>query len=488
MPNHLTHEERTFFSLVHQAVLANPFSEERIRIDARIGGLFPETERYERIGRAISRVREKVVVLEKENRAGLDGYAEEDRQLLRSTLMFELFHRLVPRMDAHIQKQVEAGERPVPVSFAKEGIAWLVDKDFSEAEALQLFALCYQLRRAFYFIDTTLVGRSRCMKKLRESLWNNVFTNSLKVYENHLIGRMEDFSTLILGETGTGKGTAAQCIGKSGFIPFDPDKNTFSESFVHAFVSLNLSEFSENLIESELFGHKKGAFTGAVEDHKGVFHRCSAYGAIFLDEIGDVDIPVQIKLLKVLEERSFTPVGSHTQERFSGRIIAATNRSVSTLVGENGLREDFYYRLCSDLILVPPLRDRILEYPAELDDLISHSLIRILGETSSSMEAWVKEIILRDLGKGYEWPGNVRELSQCIRRILLNHACSPVKPGTEETGVSTLAGQVDRGKIPVKELISGYCRQVYEKTGTFGETARITGLDRRTVKKYVEGK
>ncbi len=134
------------------------------------------------------------------------------------------------------------------------------------------------------------------MRNLRLHLWNNVFTHDIRWYEQYLWNRMEDFSTLLLGETGTGKGTAAAAIGRSGFIPYDEKKGCFTESFTRNFIAINLSQFAESLIESELFGHKKGAFTGAVEHHDGVFTRCTPYGSIFLDEVGDISVPIQVKL------------------------------------------------------------------------------------------------------------------------------------------------------------------------------------------------
>ena len=111
---------------------------------------------------------------------------------------------------------------------------------------------------------------------------------------------MEDFSTIILGKTGTGKGMAAAAIGRSGHIPFNEKKGCFSDSFARTFLSINLSQYSEHLIESELFGHSKGAFTGAIGDHLGVFSRCSPHGAILLDEIGEISTTIQIKLLNLL--------------------------------------------------------------------------------------------------------------------------------------------------------------------------------------------
>src|SRR5205085_1538803 len=172
-------------------------------------------------------------------------------------------------------------------------------------------------------------------------LWQNVFTQEVHLYEHYLWDRMEDFSTLLLGETGTGKGAAAAAIGRSGYIPFGRNQGRFAESFMRSFIALNLSQFPESLIESELFGHRKGAFTGAVEAHEGLLARCSAHGAIFLDEIGEVSAPIQIKLLQVLQERSFCPVGSHETVKFRGRVVAATNRPLETPDGRKVFRDDF---------------------------------------------------------------------------------------------------------------------------------------------------
>jgi transcriptional regulator with GAF, ATPase, and Fis domain len=372
------------------------------------------------------------------------------------------------------------------VPFAQELAAYLKARGFDHEDILHYTALCYQLRRAFYFIARGLVGRSVCMKKLRESLWNNVFTCDLDLYNEFLWSRMEDFSTLILGETGTGKGTAARAIGMSGFIPFDEKKGCFTESFSKTFLPLNISQFSENLIESELFGHKKGSFTGAVDDHKGIFDQCSPYGAIFLDEIGEMTVPVQIKLLKILEERVFCPVGSHAEHRFEGRIIAATNKDIEGPEARTHFRSDFFYRLCSDVIVVPPLRERIAEDPLELDDLISHTVEKIVGKPSSSLSAMVKQTIIREPGRNYPWPGNVRELNQCVRRILLKRTYSVNKEKADLTGqVPGLTIHNEQGFLSASDVLQSYCKLLYDRHGTLGEVARITRLDRRTVKKYI---
>jgi transcriptional regulator with PAS, ATPase and Fis domain len=324
------------------------------------------------------------------------------------------------------------------------------------------------------------------MESLRYSLWNNVFTNDVARYDRHLWNRMEDFSTLLLGETGTGKGSAAAAIGRSGYIPFDNKKGCFTHSFTETFISINLSEYPEGLIESELFGHRKGAFTGAVEDHEGLFSRCSPYGALFLDEIGDILIQVQIKLLRVLQERTFSPVGSHAMKRFEGRVIAATNHPISELRKGDRFRDDFFYRLCSDIITVPTLRQRVKESSTELKQLVNLLVARLIGEESSELTDMVLETFNRDLPKDYSWPGNVRELEQAIRRILLTqHYDGDVMVTKLDQEVDMLK-KFQTGTLEVRELLSQYCTLLYQRFRTYEEVARRTGLDPRTVKKYLQ--
>ena len=483
----LTSSEREFFALVYQAGLANPFGRQRVDIELKIAGLFPDVSRSERTAKTITEVTQRIAGLEAEGRADVRLYAGEEWNLVRAAFLFEFFYGFRKKFDQMIVDQTKAGENPVKVTFAGEAFHLMQRRGFSETDTRRYFALCYQLRRAYFFIYHHLVGRSPAMRRLRRQLWDNVFTHNLDLYDRYLWNRMEDFSTLLLGETGTGKGAAAMAIGRSGFIPFNEKKRCFEESFTRSFISLNLSQFPETLIESELFGHKKGAFTGAVKNYSGVLERCSPYGAILLDEIGEVPTHIQIKLLQVLQERVFTPVGSHEQGRFQGRVIAATNRAIAELRRRGLFRDDFYYRLCSDMITVPPLKQRIEEDAGELDDLIAFTLKRMVGRPSPELAALVREVIDRELGPGYGWPGNVRELEQCIRRILLRSSYEgdhqPAAPDLE----MRLAEGIAQGSISSQDLVAGYCALLYRRHNTFEEVARRTNLDRRTVKKYIVG-
>ena len=412
---------------------------------------------------------------------GLRPANAEERHLLEPALLYVSYHRYVPQLDALIERQVRGGA-PQPVPFAEEAIAGMVEHGFPAERAVRLFAFFFQLRRAFYFIHRALAGECESMRRLREALWNNVFTHDMRAYEAALWSRMEDFSTLLLGETGTGKGQAAAAIGRSEFIPYLARERRFAANFAETFIAINLSQFPEQLIESELFGHRKGAFTGAIGEHRGLLERCSEHGALFLDEIGEVSIPIQIKLLQVLQERRFTPLGGHERKRFSGRVIAATNQPLGNLRREGHFRDDFYYRLCSDVIEVPTLRQRIAESPGELALLVRLIVERIAGIDDAQGAAEVME----RLPRGHAWPGNVRELEQAVRRVLLTGRyagdLAPAPAGADER----LLEQVRSGELAADELLARYAALLYRRLGTYAEVAKRLNLDPRTSRKYVE--
>lgn len=483
----LTADEHHFFKTVYDAAFANPFSDLREKLDIKIAGLFPSATRRESKDLCIREVDRRIKSLEQEGRANLNAFHGQEREMITIVFLFDIFHKFRDDFDHLIKEQIESQDVSVKVPFAEKAMHMLHSKGFDSKSIPHYFSLSYQLRRAFYFISGSLVGSSPCMKKLKKHLWYNVFTYNIDLYHKFLWNKMEDFSTLLLGETGTGKGTAAMAIGRSGYIPFDEKKQSFTQSFTRAFSSLNLSQYPETLLESELFGHTKGAFTGAVDDYQGVFDRCSPHGSILLDEIGEIPNHVQIKLLRVLQERSFSPVGTHELSRFNGRVIAATNRPKKDILNGQVFRDDFYYRLCSDIIEVPPLFERIKEKPSELDELLDFTIQKMTGTHSEKLILKVKRIIDRQLGENYRWPGNVRELEQCVRSVLLRRDYRGKSRDDEETTSLTqelIQGILNRN-IPVPSLVSGYCSLLYDKLGTYEKVAKLTGLDRRTIKKHI---
>ncbi|HJV66729.1 MAG TPA: sigma 54-interacting transcriptional regulator [Geomonas sp.] len=480
-------EDWAFFETVGRAAFANPFGKIRDDLDLAIGGWTADAPALDILGAVLSRVEERVLIMQRTGAADVRRYDGRQKEVLQNVYLFHVFHRYADEFDKLIQAQLSAGDAPVRVPFAEKVLRELAGFGFAGQDAIRFFAVFFQLRRAFYFIKYGLVGTSSSMKALRSHLWNCVFTHDIRWFDARFWNKMEDFSLLLLGETGTGKGAAAAAIGRSGFIPFDAGRNCFTESFTRNFVSINLSQFSEGVLESELFGHRKGAFTGAVDNHEGLFSRCAPHGVIFLDEIGDISAPVQIKLLQVLQERVFFPVGSHEARRFSGRVIAATNRSLNELCSAGSFRDDLYYRLCSDEVILPPLRQRLQEDPAELDALLSSILTRLAGDVSPREKLLVKKVVERDLGPQYPWPGNVRELEQAVKRIILtgHYLGRKAEDKKPEQGVLLSQGMCE-GTFSAEELLANYCAMLYQRFGSYEEVARRTQLDRRTVKKYVQ--
>lgn len=210
-----------------------------------------------------------------------------------------------------------------------------------------------------------------------------------------------DSTVLITGESGTGKGVIARRIHQQS-----PRAN-------EAFIPVNCGALPENLMESELFGHTKGAFTGADKARKGLFLEADK-GTIFLDEIGELPLLLQVKLLHVIEEKSIRPVGSEQAKRADVRIVAATNRDLAQMVAEGKFREDLYFRLSVFQIHAPPLRERRQDIPGLVRFLLQRGAKRLLEGVSILIDPEVEDLLT-----AYEWPGNVREMENVIDRALI---------------------------------------------------------------------
>lgn len=417
--------------------------------------------------------------------------AAGEARLFANLVLFGLYLRFSPRFDEVIRAALSgtgaAGrrigfyaefERECTRLLARPGVTTL-----AESKPEHLFACLFQIRRAFHHIHQSLVGGSPATARLRAAIWESVFTRDLEQYRRVFWARMHDFTTLITGPSGTGKELVARAISLARYIPLDPKTSAFASDFVESFFPLNLSALSPTLVESELFGHRKGAFTGAVSDHAGWLETCPAEGTVFLDEIGEVGEALQVKLLRVLQARTFQRLGETKIRHFGGKIIAATNRDLTDAIRAGEFREDFYYRLCSDQIRTPSLHEQLNEAPGELASLVRFILLRLFGETPAEeiapdLVAWIE----RNLGLDYEWPGNVRELEQCVRNLVLRGTYRPAGP-LARPSKDDWNDVVGRGKLTAEELLTRYTRLVHAQAGgNIEETARRLDLDRRTVK------
>ncbi|MFQ5751185.1 MAG: sigma-54 interaction domain-containing protein [bacterium] len=269
-----------------------------------------------------------------------------------------------------------------------------------------------------------------------------------------------DVSVLIEGESGTGKELVARAIHYNGHRKDKP------------FMALFCGSLPDNLLESELFGHKKGAFTGAITDKKGLFETADG-GTFFLDEIGDLSLPIQTNLLRVLQEGEIRRVGENQIRKVDVRIISATNKVLYELVKQGLFREDLYYRLNTICIKLPPLRERKSDIPL----LAHHFLDKFAVKKKEKIKGFDKKAL--EVLISHSWPGNVRELENTIERAVVMARSKFIKQENLQIPQGETIDLIESG-LPLREvekrLVS---KTLQEQHGNISETARMLGVSRR---------
>ncbi len=275
-----------------------------------------------------------------------------------------------------------------------------------------------------------------------------------------------DAPVIIYGESGTGKEPVARAIHEAGNRSKKP------------FVKVNCAALSESLLESELFGHVKGAFTGAIREREGRFEAAHG-GDIFLDEIGDLPLSTQVKLLRVLEEMVVERVGDNRPIQVDVRIISATNRNLPQLIEKGSFREDFFYRINVIPIWIPPLRERVEDIP-----LLSDSFFRRIQMNSGKPIQTISKAAL-DVLMRYSWPGNVRELRSCFEYAVVSCPGPQIEPEhlpaqllkTHPAPADPAAAAVSLDELKKQRLVQA----LRETGGNQSQAARQLGISRTSV-------
>ena len=317
--------------------------------------------------------------------------------------------------------------------------------------------------------ETHLVSLERDLKKRRQ--FHGIIGKSDKIQKVYSL--IEDLcgvetTVLITGESGTGKELVAEALHHGGVRSNKP------------LVKVNCSALSENLLESELFGHVKGAFTGAVQDRIGRFRKAGG-GTIFLDEIGDISFSTQLRLLRVLSEKEFERVGDSTSVKVDVRIVAATNQDLREKVRQGEYREDLYYRLRVVEVTLPPLRER----REDLSLLVDHFLKNFNQQFNKNIAAVSSDVI--KLFMDYPWPGNVRELEHSLEHafVLCRQSIIGVNdlpPEFKEIAKTKASLSEDEKKDDTQALL-----QALEKTDwNKAKAARLLGISRQTLYRKIE--
>jgi transcriptional regulator with GAF, ATPase, and Fis domain len=319
-------------------------------------------------------------------------------------------------------------------------------------------------------LDSLRTDKTELEKKLKDQRFGEIIgavPSMLEVFRKVQKVAPTDIFVLITGETGTGKELIAREIHQRSQRSNGP------------FVVINCGAIPENLMESELFGHVRGAFTGAVATRIGKF-QAAEKGTLFLDEVGELPLPLQVKLLRALQERVVTKVGDSKPERVDIRVIAATNRDLEEEIRKGTFREDLYYRLNVVNVYLPPLRDRG-------DDIlvIAKSLLqKFSAELNSAVKGFTPNALVAI--RKYDWPGNVRQLENRIRKGLV--LCDKTLLGPEDLDLSPEQIQpivpLDKAK---EDFQRRYILEVLERNnGNRTKTARDLGVDPRTIFRYLE--
>ncbi len=290
-----------------------------------------------------------------------------------------------------------------------------------------------------------VVGTSQAMRKVMEKIPSIAQT---------------DASVVIYGESGTGKELMARSI------------HTFSRRSGKPFLAVNCGALPETLLESELFGYKRGAFTDAHADNPGLVAEANT-GTLFLDEIGEISLKVQVKILRFLQEKEIKPLGSTKTIRADVRIISATNRDIQAAVAAGGFREDLYYRLNIVPIHIPPLRDRKEDIPL----LANHFLKKFAKEFEKDVHE-ISPLAMQKL-VGYQWPGNIRELENKVQQALVMTTRSVIQPEDLD-----LPGELDTFKEEKKKIISEFehnyvLNLLALHEGNISRAAKGAGMDRK---------
>jgi len=337
---------------------------------------------------------------------------------------------------------------------------------------LDMDIVCHTIGKALDYLQLRIENRT-----LRERIEQNFEISSIigkskkmkELFEIIAMSAPSDATILILGESGTGKELIANAIHQNSGRRDKP------------FIKINCAALPENLLESELFGHEKGAFTGALSKRQGRFELADG-GTLFLDEIGDMTISTQSKILRVLQEGEFERVGGEKTIKISVRIIAATNKDLELEVDEGNFRKDLYFRLSVVPIILPPLRQRKEDIP----ELAEHFLSKYARKNNRLIRGFAPEVI--DQLMRYNWPGNIRELENVIERAVimsrgelittdaLPGSLKSSEPNSDKQDVEVFAGR------PIKEVERELIINTLQSTNkNISRAAELLGISRRTL-------
>jgi DNA-binding NtrC family response regulator len=363
------------------------------------------------------------------------------------------------------------GDVELAVNAMKEGATDFIQKPFDPVKLISTVKSAFQLRTSKKQVAKLINRQKQLSEDLDKKYVSLIGTSSpmMKVLETVKKVAPTDANVLILGENGTGKELIARDIHRQ------------SKRSGDVFITVDLGSLSESLFESELFGHVKGAYTGALEDRKGRFETATG-GTLFLDEIGNLSVSMQSKLLTVLQNRYIIPVGSNKPVPIDVRLVTATNKNLPELIRENRFREDLMFRINTIQIELPPLRSR-----SEDVILLSEHFLGIYGKKYDKPQIKISNNALDKL-RQYDWPGNVRELQHMIENAVIMSDDNVIRPENLHltTKITTGNSLPDNSlNLNTVEMLA-IKEALFKNNGNINRAAKELGITRKTLYSKIE--
>ena len=359
------------------------------------------------------------------------------------------------------------GSVKVAVEAMRRGAVDFLEKPFQREQFIAVLARLQRLSQMSRRIERLEQEATESKAQRLEPIFDFTTPTMQEVMDVLLRAAKTPASILIFGESGTGKSVAARAVHEKSHLADKP------------FVTVSCPSLSKELLESELFGHVRGSFTGAIKDHWGKV-KAAEGGTLFLDEIGDLPMEIQPKLLRLLQEREYERLGENVTRQANLRVIAATNRDLKKRVAEGLFREDLYFRLNVIAVEVPPLRNR----PGDLTRFAEHYLKHFAGQCGRKAVEFSPAALERI--NTYGWPGNLRELRNGIERAVILSRADRIEadelPLDYGGGLEPVAATPQPGElITLEKLEEFHIKKVLERTGSVAQAARVLGIDQATI-------